>query len=31
MVIYFLYKNEYIICQPVEITVRRRLKWKGEK
>jgi hypothetical protein len=25
---YFLYKNEYRIFRPVEITIRRRLRWK---
>jgi hypothetical protein len=28
---YFLYKNEYRTFKPVEITLRRRLKKKGEK
>jgi hypothetical protein len=28
---YFLYKNEYRIFKPVEITVRRGLREKGEK
>jgi hypothetical protein len=27
---YFLYKNEYGILKPVEITIRRRLMYKGE-
>jgi hypothetical protein len=27
---YFLYKNEYRI-KPVEFTITRRLRWKGEK
>jgi hypothetical protein len=27
---YFLYKNEYRILKPVEITVRKGLRWKGE-
>jgi hypothetical protein len=26
-----LYKNEYGIFRPVEITIRRGLKYKGEK
>jgi hypothetical protein len=28
---YFLYKNEYRIFKPVEITIRRRLREKEEK
>jgi hypothetical protein len=28
---YFLYKNEYRIFKPVEITIRRGLRQKGEK
>jgi hypothetical protein len=28
---YFLYKYEYGIFKPVEITMRRRLRKKGEK
>jgi hypothetical protein len=28
---HFLYKNEYRIFKPVEITIRRRLRVKGEK
>jgi hypothetical protein len=28
---YFLYKNEYRVFKPVEITVRRRLRQTGEK
>jgi hypothetical protein len=30
-VIYFLHKKEYRILKPVEITIRRRLRQKGEK
>jgi hypothetical protein len=28
---YFLYRNEYRIFKPVEITMRRGLRQKGEK
>jgi hypothetical protein len=28
---YFLQKNEYRIFKPVEITIRRRMGWKGKK
>jgi hypothetical protein len=28
---YFLYKNEYRIFKPVEITIRRGLRYKGGK
>jgi hypothetical protein len=28
---YFLYKNEYRIFKPIEITIRRGLRYKGEK
>jgi hypothetical protein len=28
---YFLFKNEYRILKPVEITTRRGLRQKGEK
>jgi hypothetical protein len=28
---YFLYKNDYRIFKPVETTIRRRLRKKGEK
>jgi hypothetical protein len=28
---YFLYNNEYRIFKPSEITVRRGLRYKGEK
>jgi hypothetical protein len=28
---YFLYKNEYRIFKPVEITIGRGLRQKGEK
>jgi hypothetical protein len=28
---YFLYKNEYRIFKPAEITIRRGLRQKGEK
>jgi hypothetical protein len=31
VVLYFLYKNEYRIFRPVEITLRRELRKKGEK
>jgi hypothetical protein len=31
ILIYFLYKNEYRIFKPVEITIRRALRSKGEK
>jgi hypothetical protein len=30
-VMYFLYKNECRIFKPVEITIRRGLRQKGEK
>jgi hypothetical protein len=29
-VIYFLYKNEYRIFKPVEITIKRGLRQKGK-
>jgi hypothetical protein len=29
--VYFLYKNEYGIFKPVEITIRRREREKGKK
>jgi hypothetical protein len=28
---YFLYKNEDKIFKPIEITIRRELRWKEEK
>jgi hypothetical protein len=28
---YFIYKNEYRILKPVEITIRRGLREKGDK
>jgi hypothetical protein len=28
---YFVYKNEYRIFEPVEITIRRGLRYKEEK
>jgi hypothetical protein len=28
---YFLYKNEYSILKPVEITIRKGLRQKGER
>jgi hypothetical protein len=28
---YFLYKKKYIIFKPIEFTIRRRLRQKGEK
>jgi hypothetical protein len=28
---YFLYKNEYGIFKPVEINVRRKLRYRGGK
>jgi hypothetical protein len=28
---YFLYKNEYRIFKPVEISIRRGVRQKGEK